>query len=154
SHKALAGVETTVQEAAAQRRLTQSRAGSIAFFLGLVTVGGELASRLRRAAGSSYVCALAAFLAIGLPTPAHSQQSSPNGWPAISPEELAMKDDPTNPGASAILLYREQSTDDVKQFATTYFRIKLLTDEGKKYADVEIPYLETATRAAEIKVCT
>lgn len=154
SHKALAGVETTVQETAAQGRLTQSRAGSIAFFLGLVTVGGEPASRLRRPSGSIYVCALAAFLAIGLPTPAHSQQSSPNGWPAISLEELAMKDDPTNPGASAILLYREQYTDDVKQSETNYSRIKVLTDEGKKYADVQIPYLEKTLRVEDIKART
>jgi hypothetical protein len=65
-----------------------------------------------------------------------------------------MKDDPTNPGASAILLYREEYTDDVKLFATTYFRIKVLTDEGKKYADVEIPYLEKATRVEDIKART
>jgi hypothetical protein len=34
-------------------------------------------------------------------------RSSAADWPAISKEELAMTDDPANPGAAAILLYRE-----------------------------------------------
>jgi len=34
-------------------------------------------------------------------------------WPPVSQEELAMTDDPANPGAAAIILWREVTTDDV-----------------------------------------
>jgi hypothetical protein len=63
-------------------------------------------------------------------------------WPAISKEEMAMTDDPANPGAAAILLCREVTTDDVKATETEYRRIKVLNDEGRKFADIEIPYVD------------
>ncbi len=60
-------------------------------------------------------------------------------WPQISKEEMAMTDDPKNPGAPAILLYREVTTEDRKKLQTTeYRRIKILTDAGQKFADIEI----------------
>jgi hypothetical protein len=81
-------------------------------------------------------------------------QSWAADWPAISKEELAMADDPANPGASAILLYREVNTDDVKGFETEYRRIKILNDDGKKYADIEIPYVEGAAQIEGIQART
>lgn len=51
-----------------------------------------------------------------------------------------MTDDSANPGAAAILLLRDVTADDSKEIETEYRRIKVLTDEGKKYGDVEIPY--------------
>ncbi len=38
-----------------------------------------------------------------------------------------------------IILYREENTDDTKNFRTVYLRMKMLTEAGRKYADVEIP---------------
>jgi len=81
-------------------------------------------------------------------------RSSGADWPAVSKEELAMADDPANPGASAILLYREVTTDDIKGFGTEYRRIKILNDDGKKYADIEIPYVEGATQIEGIQART
>ena len=52
-----------------------------------------------------------------------------------------MKEYPASPGASAIILYREMHTDDVKSFETHYQRIKIFSEEGKKYANAEIPHL-------------
>jgi len=75
-------------------------------------------------------------------------------WPAISKEELTMNSDPSNPGAAAIILYREVNTDDVKGLETQYRRIKVLTDEGKKYGDVEIPYIERLSRIENIQART
>jgi hypothetical protein len=75
---------------------------------------------------------------------AKSQQPGAEEWPPISKEEWALNDDPTNPGASALILYREVSTDDIKSVEAHFYRIKILTDSGKKYGDVEIPYLEKA----------
>src|ERR1017187_6635098 len=60
-------------------------------------------------------------------------------WPAITPEEKAMTSLPQQPNAPAVILYREETTDDIKNFRTIYFRIKVLTEAGIKYGDVEIP---------------
>jgi Transglutaminase-like superfamily/Domain of Unknown Function with PDB structure (DUF3857) len=60
-------------------------------------------------------------------------------WPAITPEDKAMTSVPQQPDAPAIILYREENTDDTKNFRTVYLRIKVLTEAGRKYADVEIP---------------
>jgi hypothetical protein len=63
-------------------------------------------------------------------------------WQPISPEELRMISEPKAPGASAIYLYRQVDRDDVKFREIDYARIKIFTDEGRKYADVEIPYVK------------
>jgi len=68
-------------------------------------------------------------------------QSWAADWPPITSEELAMTDDPSNPGASAILLDREVSAHDVKGVETEYRRIKIFTEEGLKFADIQIPYV-------------
>src|SRR5436853_4325907 len=61
-------------------------------------------------------------------------------WPAIAPEEFATNEFTGAPGAHAVILFREVRADDIKGEETHYYRIKVLSDEGKKYADVEIPY--------------
>ncbi len=53
-----------------------------------------------------------------------------------------MTAEPLAPGAPAIILYRQVDRDDhgYSSHEDQYFRIKVLTEEGRKYADVEIPY--------------
>lgn len=80
-----------------------------------------------------------------------SAKDEPNEWPPITPEEMALKDCPGNPGAPAMILYRTDHTDDNKRFETHYFRIKIFTDEGKKYADIEIPYAPKVAEVEDIK---
>jgi hypothetical protein len=75
-------------------------------------------------------------------------------WQPIPPEELAMKEHPTAPGAPAIILYREMFSDDMESFETHYYRIKVLTEEGKKYGDIEIPYLKGLKRVSNIEART
>ncbi|MGH9556569.1 MAG: hypothetical protein ACRD2Y_12185 [Terriglobales bacterium] len=58
----------------------------------------------------------------------------------ISPADLAMKEHPGSPGAHAIILFKEISGDDGEAMETNYVRIKIFTEEGRKYGDVEIPY--------------
>lgn len=65
-------------------------------------------------------------------------------WPPIVPAELAMKDNPAEPGADAMILYREQLADATQSFETLYYRIKIFTKEGEKNADVEIPFVKGA----------
>jgi hypothetical protein len=106
-----------------------------------------------RTRGPSALISLALLLlATGFPVPAQAKDK--DEWPPITPEELAMKDDPANPGARAIILNREEYTDDVDDFDTSYYRIKVLTDEGKKYADIEIPFVKGVTQVDELKART
>ena len=72
-----------------------------------------------------------------LPTPAWGVSFQP-----VSPDELKMTSEPKAPGAPAIILFRQVDRDDRGQTAheDVYFRIKILTEEGRKYADIEIPY--------------
>jgi Domain of Unknown Function with PDB structure (DUF3857) len=69
------------------------------------------------------------------------------GWLPVPPEDLALKDNPKQPGADAMILYRE----DVINAATfnvggdtveEYKRIKIFTQEGTKEGHVEIPFTE------------
>jgi uncharacterized protein DUF3857 len=64
------------------------------------------------------------------------------GFQPIDPAELKMTSEPLAPGAPAIILYRQVDRDDNGRTSheDDYFRIKILTEEGRKYADVEIPF--------------
>lgn len=61
-------------------------------------------------------------------------------WQQPTPEELKMTADPAAPGADAVYLFREETVQDDIHFHTFYARIKVLTDKGKSFADVELPY--------------
>ncbi len=50
---------------------------------------------------------------------------------------------PGYPGAAALVLYREEITKDDLHSTLYYDRIKVLTEEGKKYANVELNYFST-----------
>jgi transglutaminase-like putative cysteine protease len=62
----------------------------------------------------------------------------------VNPEELKMTSEPLAPGAPAIILYRQVDRDDNGRTSheDNYVRIKILTEEGRKYANVEIPFLK------------
>jgi transglutaminase-like putative cysteine protease len=77
-------------------------------------------------------------------------QTAP-AWPAVSPEELALKDNPLRPGEPAMILYREIQTDSSKSLETHFTRIKIFREDGKKYADIEIPYLEKELQVENIQ---
>ena len=44
------------------------------------------------------------------------------------------------PGVAAVFLNREESTDNFSHFVSEYARIKVLTEAGKEWANVEVPY--------------
>ena len=68
------------------------------------------------------------------PVRALSQFQEPN------PEELKMTADPKAPGASAVILYTEETADDIQMELTYYERVKVLTEKGKELATVQLPY--------------
>ncbi len=96
------------------------------------------------------ICAVLFVLVLPLvrTTPAEDE------WPPISQEELAMKDNPASPGAPAIILYREVTTNDAEFYETDYQRIKIFTEEGKKYGDIEIPFVQGASDVKDIRART
>jgi hypothetical protein len=61
-------------------------------------------------------------------------------WMTPTPEELSMTSQPEVPGAAAVYLYREQITEDNLHEMHVYERLKVLTEAGKKYANVELGY--------------
>lgn len=71
--------------------------------------------------------------------------SADNGWLPVSPEDLALKDNPKQSGADAMILYRQSvvdartanvSGDSVQE----YVRIKIFTQSGTSRGHVDIPY--------------
>ncbi len=56
-------------------------------------------------------------------------------------EELQMTADPKAPGAAAVYLYREEKMDNGTHYVSRYARIKVLTELGKEWATVEVPYV-------------
>jgi hypothetical protein len=65
----------------------------------------------------------------------HAQQ-----WTVPTPEELSMTSQPEVPGASAVYLYREESTDDRLHMFSIYTRLKVLTEGGKEFGNVELNF--------------
>src|SRR5438128_2204207 len=63
-------------------------------------------------------------------------------WLPVSPEDLQMHAEPKAPGAAAIYLYRQVDRDDTDSLESYYVRLKILTEEGRKYANVEIPFVK------------
>ncbi len=61
-------------------------------------------------------------------------------WTEPTPEELKMTSQPQVPGAPAVYLYREETTDDDLHAFSIYIRLKVLTDKGKDYSNVELNY--------------
>src|ERR1700676_3685678 len=66
-------------------------------------------------------------------------------------EELSMTADPKAPGAAAVYLYREETTDDALHFHSYYERIKVLTEKGKELATVRIPYERGNFKVTDIR---
>jgi transglutaminase-like putative cysteine protease len=81
---------------------------------------------------------------------------SADEWQPISPDELKMTSVPEALGAPAVILYRQVDRDDNAKTGNeqNYVRIKILTEEGRKYADVEIPYFHDQGSVIAIRART
>jgi len=113
---------------------------------------------------SSFLIWLCAFSFCTLPKSLASV-----GFQPVNPDELKMTSDPLAPGAPAIILERDVYRDDFgrqshggaqvnyntsTRYEDNYFRIKILTEEGRKYGDVEIQLLPFYRDVTEIKART
>ena len=83
--------------------------------------------------------------------------SAGDEWQPISQDELKMTSEPKAPGAPAIILYRQVDRDDSdvrRAHEYNYIREKIFTEEGRKFADVEIPLVKGKWDIQNIKART
>jgi hypothetical protein len=108
---------------------------------------------LRRAVG--IVCFVVLLIVAASRYPLTTVQAG-TGFQPISPDELKMTSEPRAPGAPAIILYRQVDRDDNGRTShqDDYFRIKILTEEGRKYANVEIPFVKESEDVVNIRART
>ena len=85
----------------------------------------------------AWTVSLLPLLSVLFSSPAHCED-----WLPVTPEELQLTSEPKAPGAAAIYLYRQVDRDDSIPEVSIYMRLKILTEEGRKYADVEIPFIK------------
>ena len=74
-----------------------------------------------------------------------------DSWQAVPKDDLALKDNPADPGSAAMILQRQVYTDDEKRLQTEWIRIKVFTEAGRSYADVQIPYRVKNTSIEDIR---
>jgi len=97
-----------------------------------------------------------AIVALALGMLAASEARAAVGFQPVSPDEIKMRSEPLAPGAPAIILYRQVDRDDNGQTSheDDYVRIKILTEEGRKYANVEIPFLKGSQNIVNVRART
>jgi hypothetical protein len=78
------------------------------------------------------------------------------GFQPVSSDEIKMTSEPLAPGAPAVILYRQVDRDDNGRTSheDNYIRIKILTEEGRKHADIEIPFLKGSQNIVKVKART
>jgi hypothetical protein len=78
------------------------------------------------------------------------------GFQPVSPDELKLTSEPKAPGATAIILFRQVDRDDNGNTSheDNYLRIKILKEEGRKYADIEIPFTKASQSVVNIHART
>lgn len=102
----------------------------------------------------SCVAAIAVLPIAALCAPA---LAASDGFQPVNPDELRMTSEPLAPGAPAIILYRQVDRDDSNLYTAhedNYYRVKILTEEGRKYANVEIPFLKVIDEVVHIRART
>src|SRR5262245_21284954 len=103
----------------------------------------------KAARASLLMLSVALVAAGGTPSRAASKPSGPPGggsdWPEITAAEKAFTKVPDDPDADAVVLLKsregriEQQADDTVNTLHYFWRMKILNDRGKHYAEVHIP---------------
>src|SRR5690348_5016665 len=75
-------------------------------------------------------------------------------WKPVSPEELQMKEVPGAKGAHAAILYYEDLLNDKDEQEAVYVRLKIFSEEGKKYANIETPAYDNQMQVNNFKART
>lgn len=102
---------------------------------------------MRRLRSLPFLCVLGCLAALAASWPAAAEDP----WPPITPEDLAMTDCPQQPGAPAVFLYREVTTDHGEMVTSVFYRLKVLTPAGKERANVEVPFVKGSYKVEDLK---
>lgn len=94
------------------------------------------------------------IIAVATGLVAAGAQARAEDWLPVTPEELHMTEEPKAPRAPAIYLYHQVDRDDSASDERVYIRLKILTDEGRKYGNVEIPFNAHHERIVAIEART
>ncbi|MBI2682869.1 MAG: DUF3857 domain-containing protein [Acidobacteriales bacterium] len=65
-----------------------------------------------------------------------------------------MKDNPVTPGVSVVVLEWNVTRNDTDSYEESYLRIKILNEDGKKHADIEIPFVKGQSEIRDLKART
>ncbi|MGB8837170.1 MAG: DUF3857 domain-containing protein [Candidatus Acidiferrales bacterium] len=105
-----------------------------------------------------FVCSIALLCAVACIFPP-GKSSAGDDWLPISPEDLALKDNPASHGANAMILYR--SSDVSEKYVSTdgayvdnYLRVKIFTQEGTSWGTVEIPFYKESADIKDLRART
>ena len=87
-------------------------------------------------------CCTVSFVLLAVAT-CPDRQAKADDWLPIAPEDLALKDNPKQSGADAMVLYRQVDVDAKNATVNNYLRVKVFTQQGvKDHADVELRYFK------------
>jgi hypothetical protein len=76
------------------------------------------------------------------------------GWAPIDPDDLKLTDNPLEPGGQAMVLDVWDDVDNKRSTESVHVRIKVLREEGKRYANIEIPFLEKYVVVEDLRART
>ena len=98
--------------------------------------------------------AFAAVLALAFA--AAPRLSHADDWLPVDPADLAMKDNPKQPGLDAMILYRQVTVDVSKanidgDAEREYYRIKIFTQDGTKRGHVEVEYNKAIANVVHVE---
>lgn len=88
----------------------------------------------------SVFCRPALFVVLFVLLAASTSFPAAQEWLPIDSADLAMKDNPASPGSQAMILYRSVERNDALGYESEYVRLKIFTEEGKRHANVVIPW--------------
>ena len=80
--------------------------------------------------------------------------SAGDDWLPISSRDLVLKDNPADPGANAMILYRSSDMNSLESSVREYVRIKIFTQEGTKEANVELPFNTQKVNILDVRART
>jgi Domain of Unknown Function with PDB structure (DUF3857) len=84
-----------------------------------------------------------------------ARPASADDWHPVSPGDLTLKDNPKQPGADAMVLYRQVDVDAKNASVNNYFQIKVFTAAGvKEQSDVEIAYNKAEEKIQSVRART
>jgi Domain of Unknown Function with PDB structure (DUF3857)/Transglutaminase-like superfamily len=99
------------------------------------------------------------ILVVLLFMPVVQSASAGDDWLPIPPADLALKDNPAQPGAHAMILYRESSVNEKYAstqgaFVSEYVRVKIFTQEGTSEGNVEIQFRKESEEIIDLRART